>query len=236
MKHSIIISLVVLFTFYTQDAKAGGLGGLGFKAGFGIVTIAQDEQNNNQIGNHFRLGALMGVSYEIATQGFFALELEAQYQLKGTRDEISFGNIASGDIRTAVHYINFPVLAKFYIKDLFNFNAGAYVGVATAGKVNYTANTGIFPDAEYKIFSDDFRKLDPQNDDYLNRLDLGIMVGFEFVSKKGIGAGMRGSVGLTDVTNDNYQALGGDLLLNGSGYARTGDLSIFAIFRLGDKK
>lgn len=235
MERNIVIVLALLSGFFIQNANAGGLGGPGIKAGLGIVTIAQDGQGNNEFGNHFRLGALIGVSYEIATEGFFALELEAQYQLKGTRDDVSFGNLVSGELKTAVHYINFPVVAKFYIGDLFNFNAGAYIGVAAGGKVKYTAQTGIFPDTEFKIFGDDLSAADPQNDDYLNRIDAGIIVGFEFVSQKGIGVGMRGSVGLTDATNNNYQILGGDFLLNGGGYARTADLSVFAVFRMGKK-
>jgi hypothetical protein len=69
---------------------------------------------------------------------------------------------------------------------------------------------------------------DPQGDSYLNRLDAGVHFGAEFVSTKGMGVGSRAYIGLADITNDKH--------LLGGGNARTAEISVYAIFRLGVNK
>ena len=113
---------------------------------------------------------------------------------------------------------------KFYIGDVFNIHFGGYVGVAVAGTRNLVGDGLITTETKLDLFSEDLQDFD--GDDYLNRLDGGVHFGVEFVGTKGFGVGSRAYVGLADITNDKHDFLG-------SGKARTSEVSVYAIIRIG---
>ena len=209
-----------------NNAYAGGTGGIGIKVGPNISTVGTEDEDFSEAKNRFGLGATMGLGYELATQGFFAFEIEALYELKGYKQDIIILDTEIGQAHTLIHYLKFPASMKFYIGDLFNIHVGGFVGAAVGGKILLEGEVTNLPNINdsYDLFGS---TIDPQGDDYVNRLDGGVHVGFEFVSQKGFGAGARGYLGLTDITNDEH-IWGGDI-------ARTGEISLYAIFRLGGK-
>ncbi|MEZ5007071.1 MAG: outer membrane beta-barrel protein [Chitinophagales bacterium] len=221
MKKTIILLTITLLSLVGfQKSYAGGLGGLGLKGGMNFSTIGLENENFQDARNRFRIGGTAGLSYEIATDGTFAFEIEALYSLRGQRQKFeSLGNEVT--VKDYIHYAYFPASFKFYIGDVFNVHFGGYAGVAIAGK-RKIEGSGFF-DGEGNLFGDDIKNLDPQGDDYINRLDGGIHFGAEFISAKGIGVGSRGSIGLADITNDEH--------ILGNGTARTGEISIYMIFR-----
>ena len=217
-KNIIILTITLLSLVGYQKSYAGGLGGLGLKGGLNLSTIGSGDEDFSDARNRFRLGGTAGIGYEIATDGTFAFEIEALYSLRGQRQKFEIlGNEAT--VKDYIHYVYFPASFKFYIGDVFNVHFGGYAGIAMAGK-RKIEGAGIIDDS-YSIFGDQAK--DAQGDEYVNRLDGGIHAGVEFIGEKGIGVGTRGSIGLADITNDKH--------ILGNGTARTGEISIYMIFR-----
>ncbi len=227
MRKSIIT--IIVFTIalcgFNNIATAGGTGGIGLKVGPNISTFGTSDEDFSEAKNRFGLGVTVGLGYEFATESFFAFELEALYELRGYKQDIEVLNTQIGIAHTFTHFLKFPATAKFYIGDVFNIHVGGFVGVAVGGKILLEGQITNVLDDEYDLFGS---TIDPQGDDYLNRLDGGIHLGFEFVSQKGFGAGARGYLGLADITNDAH--------VWGNGVARTGEISLYAIFRFGGTK
>jgi hypothetical protein len=219
---------LILITFF-QPAYAGGDGGIGIKGGLAISTLGNEDESFKDARARFRLGGTGGLSYEFATDGTFAFDVEMLYDLRGAKQKFSDSG-SEVVIKDYLHYINFPMSLKFYIGDVFNIHFGGYVGVAVAGKRKYegTINIGgttFTSDSEHDLFNDVLTDLDPQGDEYLKRFDGGILVGLEFIGEKGIGVGTRGYVGLADITNDDH--------FLGNKRSSTGEISVYAIFRIG---
>lgn len=210
-------------------ARAGGLGGPGFKGGLTIATLGNDDDGFGDSRARFRLGGTGGFSYEAATDGTFAFDMEFLYDLRGTRYRLEGvnGEVVASDL---LHYINFPMSFKFYIGDVFNIHFGGYVGVAVAGKRKLSGTVEIggvtfSGKTEHDLFDNTLADLDPEGDPYYNRFDGGIHLGLEFIGHKGFGVGARGSLGLADITNDDH--------ILGSDRVGTGEISIYAIIRFG---
>lgn len=217
-------ALLLSFIGFQSQSFAGGAGGFGIKGGLAISTIGTANEDFSAARNRFRLGGTGGFSYEVATPGTFAFEVDVLYDLRGTKQEFNNG-LGEGTVKDYVHYVNVPLSMKFYIGDVFNVHFGGYAGVAVAGarkiKGEDLFNNPI--DQKSTLFTED-----PQGDKYLNRLDGGLHFGAEFVSTKGMGVGSRAYIGLADITNDKH--------LLGGGNARTAEVSVYAIFRIGANK
>lgn len=221
--------ILILLSISAGPALAGGLGGPGLKGGLAIATLGTNDESFADAKAKFRLGGTGGFSYEAATQGTFAFDIEFMYDMRGARYRLegANGKVVASDL---LHYINFPMSFKFYIGDVFNIHFGGYLGAAVAGKrkisgavdiggVTFTGNT------EHDLFDNTLANLDPEGDQYYNRLDGGLHLGFEFIGKKGFGVGTRGSLGLVDITNDDH--------IIGNDGVGTGEISIYAIVRFG---
>lgn len=224
MKNSFKNLLAIAFVFSSFTVFAGGKGGFGVKGGLAISTIGLETESAGNQKNRMRLGGTGGISYEVATEKSFAFDVEAIYDLRGTKEEKN-GGIT---YKNYVHYLSMPLSFKFYIGDVFNVNFGGYAGYAIGGKIKGEADSPL-GEAALKLFLGEDMQIpykdldDSQGDEYLNKLDAGIHAGLEFVSKKGIGVGGRFSKGLVDITNDDH-VLGGNNSL-------TTELSIYGIFR-----
>ncbi|MCP4123372.1 MAG: PorT family protein [Bacteroidetes bacterium] len=227
-KHFFVITamMIVLSCIVTDRAYAGGIGGPGIKAGMNITTLGNQDEDFSNARARFRLGGTGGFSYEWATPGTFAFDVEAMYSLRGARHKFENGGVELV-AKDYLHYINFPMSLKFYIGDVFNVHFGGYVGVAVAGKRKIEGEIdigGIHFDEDVNMFSEDMQ--DFRGNDYMNRLDGGVHAGAEFVGEKGIGVGARASIGLADITNDDH--------ILGDERASTAEISIYAIFRIGN--
>lgn len=229
MRKTIILTIAVLVGMvgFQSSAMAGGAGGFGIKGGLAISTIGTGDEDFSSAKNRFRLGGTGGFSYELATEGTFAFEVDLLYDLRGQKQE--FDNfLGEGTVKDYLHYLNLPLSMKFYIGDVFNLHFGGYVGAAIAGTRNIDGEDLLGNTIETKtdLFSAD--QQDAQGDDYLNRIDGGIHFGAEFVSTSGFGVGSRAYIGLADITNDAHQF--------GNGAARTAEVSVYAIIRIGSNK
>lgn len=191
--------VLILFAFALPlTVSAGDSGGLGIKAGANFTKngfIAGDTK--------FQPGMTFGLTYEKRAIKVFGFEIGAHYNWKRSKstdfvvDSISFENFTTG-----FHYVEVPVVFKFYIFEWFNVNAGAYVSYLIAAKAEGVDNFGV--SNIWNLISDgDFR--DENGDAFLNRLDFGIHFGAEFVTRSGFGFGARYSQGFGDVTNNSFE-------------------------------
>jgi hypothetical protein len=224
MKTRILTSILLIVGLSIFNSHAGGAGGFGIKAGLNASTIALENESASEQKKKFRYGAMGGFSYEIATPKFFAVDIELLYSLIG--NNLKYENpLGEGRITTYFHYVNLPVLAKFYIGDIFNLYAGGFVGVAAGGKFKNEFNPIIGAKTEVKEDLFDKKLRDADDNDLFNRVNAGLLFGLEVVSRKGNGAGLRLTQGLTSVNNTNH-ALSPEK-------SRTSEISIYTVLRLG---
>lgn len=67
-----------------------------------------------------QFGAHAGVTYLTMQNNWLGIQAEAQYSLQGAK--IERGHLL-------LHYLNVPVVAKFFVDPLVSFQAGAYAGL-----------------------------------------------------------------------------------------------------------
>lgn len=217
-----IIALIILCNgnLKAQDKNQGGFG---IKGGVTVSTVALKNESASDQKNKFRFGGTAGFGYEIRAKKFFAFEIEAMYDLRGTKEEFRlFGN--SVVRKNYLHYISIPANLKFYFGHNFNIHFGGYIAPLIAGKVKFVARNNsndIVVENSYSITGDEAK--DPEGDEFLKRFDAGLQFGLEFVSNKGMGVGARFSKGLLDVTNDQH--------FSGNGYSTTTEISLYIIYR-----
>lgn len=229
LKFSIILlfltSIWTLGFSQTEPDSKSGKGGFGIKGGPTFSTIGFDNEDARTQKNRFRVGGMAGFSYEAATEGSFAFEIDFLYDLRGTKQDAELPNGNELEIKNYLHYAHFPASFKFYIGDNFNIHFGGYASGLMAGKAKETiwSSSGEFvQSSDYSLTNDNAQ--DVSGNDYLKRVDAGVHGGIEFISNGGFGVGGRFSKGLVDITNDDH--------VFGSGNARTSEVSIYFIFRL----
>lgn len=228
-KSNLTVCLLVILLACSGTAYAGGAGGFGLKGGLAISTLGTDDESFKDARARFRLGGTGGFSYEIASEGSVAFDMELLYDLRGSKQKFESGG-ADVVVKDFLHYLNVPLSLKFYIGDVFNIHFGGYFGVAVAGVRKIDGDLtlgGVMFEGESKtdLFGDGIKNIDPEKDDYLSRFDGGLHVGVEFVSESGFGVGGRGYIGLADITNDDH--------ILGNRKASTAEISIYAIIRFG---
>ncbi len=221
-----IICLIFIFGFTTAKAQTDKThGGFGVKGGLTFSTIGFNNEDASSHKNRFRVGGTAGISYEIPTDGFFTFEIDALYDLRGTKEEATLPGGNEITQKNYLHYISFPASFKFYIGDNFNVNFGGYGAALAGGKARYTLrseNGEVVNNKDFKLTGE--KAEDINGNTYLKRYDAGLNFGIEFVSDKGIGVGSRFSKGLVDITNDDH--------LIGNGNATTTEVNLYMIFRL----
>lgn len=224
---TLAICLVFLFGFTTAKAQSGEKtkGGFGVKGGVALSTIGFNNEDASEHKNRFRVGGTAGLSYEVPSAGFFAFEIDALYDLRGTKEEATL--LGGNEIvqKNYLHYISFPASFKFYIGDNFNLNFGPYAAALAGGKAQYTLYSPSGEVVEEKDFKLTGQKAEDINGNtYLKKFDAGLHFGLEFISDSGIGVGSSFSKGLVDITHDDH--------IIGNGNATTTELNIYMLFRL----
>jgi hypothetical protein len=226
--------LMILFGFNTLSAQDDYTysstddethGGFGIKGGLAISTIGFNFEDAETHKNRFRLGGTGGFGYETKSSGVFGFEIEALYDLRGTKEVYDLAGGNKVVQKNYLHYIQVPASFKFYIGNNFNINVGPYGAVLVGGKTKYTLfdiNDEILESDSYKITGEEAQ--DGAGNDYLNKFDFGLQAGLEFVSDGGVGVGSKFSKGLADITNDDH--------LLGGKYASTTEISVYMFFRL----
>jgi hypothetical protein len=209
IRNLFLAAMVVVTTGAAVHAQDGEKkeGGFGFKGGIGLSTLnfGNENQSYDDYRNAMKLGGMLGVTYEARIGKSFAIDVEALFANKGSQQKGSIGPI-DYTLKNNIFTVDVPVSAKFYIGNNFNIYAGPYFSYIVGGRLKTISEVnGKKDESESKdYFSKDFTNLDPQGDAPLNRFDMGLNAGVEFVSNGGFGVGARFQQGFMDLTNDDY--------------------------------
>ena len=187
----------------TADAQSDrdNNGGFGIKGGVGISTISFGDPKNITDGedgdfefrnndNKWKIGGLVGISYEARIGSVFGIDIEALIVNKGVKRVLEYDALGKEGKLTMtgnLFTLDVPVSAKFYFGDNFNINAGPYFSYVIAGKAKSKNvwNGETQSDESNNWYGDDYKDRDGELP--LKRFDVGANIGLEFVSNGGIG-------------------------------------------------
>lgn len=186
MKKGLLTAFAVLTFGLTQaqDVK------FGTKVGLNISNLTGDiEDANSKIGFH------IGGFAEIKVSDMFSLQPEILYSTQGTKSEQNYSDISGGfklDLTQNLSYLNIPVMAKLYVVEKFYIEAGPQVGFLLNAEQKAKA-TGSY-------FGQPFNQSQTvDNKDDLNSTDFAVNFGLGINLTKNFGAGLRYSLGLSDI-------------------------------------
>ena len=183
----------------------------------GITINTMDYRNNTADKRGAKVGGMAGFSFEHRFKHVAAFEIQALYVNKGTQS-VTDNALFKTTNRLNLHSVEFPVLVKFYLgkRKIFNINVGGFASYSfytqfTARGKNKINNEEINNKSK-NLTSNSNNPKDASGQKLLRPYDAGIVAGFEFVSKIGLGAGARVSQGFIDFTNPKFN---GPVLLDG---------------------
>lgn len=163
MKKLFIITMsLVAFTLQAQDVTFGAKAGLNFASMTGDDTDGLDG----------RTSLHLGLTAEIEMSDTFSIQPELLYSGQGYT--------ADGDVTGKVDYINIPVMAKFYVGESFNLEAGPQIGFLASAKADVDGESVDIKDS-------------------LKSTDFALNLGAGYKLDSGLNFGLRYSMGLTDV-------------------------------------
>jgi opacity protein-like surface antigen len=146
----------------------------GIKGGVNFSTFIGDVEDTDS-----RVGYQVGTFAEIKISEKFAVQPELLYSSLGAKTDIE------GTTLTAMNdYIVVPVMAKFYVAEAFSLEAGPQVGFLVSAK--------------FKAEGD---SIDVK--EFYNSTDFGLNFGVGYDFTEAISAGVRYSLGLTNIVKDS---------------------------------
>lgn len=149
----------------------------GAKAGVNFSTFSGDVENADG-----KVGFQVGGFAEIKISEKFFIQPELMYTTLGTKgDEMGITFTQTAD------YIVLPVMAKFYVADGFSLEAGPQIGFLVGAKI---------------------KALDESIDakELFNSTDFGLNVGAGYDFTENISAGLRYTLGLSNIAKDSGDA------------------------------
>ena len=153
---------------------------IGVKGGINISNFGGDVVDNKmKLGLH--LGAF--VNFNVIDQLYIQPEL--LYSLQGARFENSSFNL---DYNENLHYVNIPVVARYFLTENISVHCGPYVGILIAGNAKGTY-FGTEIDEDIK----DHRSI--------KTLDFGAVIGVAYQLVNRVNIGARLQLGLANIAD-----------------------------------
>lgn len=169
-----MIAVLSLGFANAQDAKFGVKGGLNIAN----LNFSGDgaPSTSSLVGFH------VGGFAEIKVSDKFFIQPELLYSTQGAKFKISDSGVTLNSFKLG--YINLPVMAKYYVADKFNLEAGPQIGFLTSAKANASGSgTNVDVDVKKGFESIDF--------------GLNFGAGYDFTEK--LSAGFRYNLGLANI-------------------------------------
>ena len=177
MKKIILIPILAIFCF-TVNAQDKSIKksdiSFGLKGGLNFAMITGDDTD----GLDGRIAFHIGVVNEIPISDKFSFQPEILYSSQG--DKMSIDDI---DIDFNFDYLNFPMLAKYYVAEGFSLEAGPQIGILLSSKVE---GGGASIDLK----------------DVMKGIDFGLDFGLGYKFKNGINFAARYNLGLSNIVED----------------------------------
>ena len=129
----IILTIAAVFAFgvaNAQDMKFGVKGGLNFS------NLTSSEGSNGLTSFH------LGGFAEFKVSEKFAVQPELLYSMQGAGYD-------GGDLN--LNYINIPIMAKFYVAEKFNIQAGPQIGFLMSAKADGTDVKDLFKTTDFGL-------------------------------------------------------------------------------------
>lgn len=174
----------------------------GIKGGLNLSTITIEGANDNNIIPGFHAGLF--ANYMITEH--VAIKPEVHYSTKGVKtvydQEILGFDVADGETKLNLGYVDVPVYVAYYLSEDFNFHLGPYAG--------FLLSNSLQTDAEILDFIqvNDAEEIDGT---YFNSLDFGVSLGLGFAVEP-VMMGFNYNLGLKPVANqdESMESLLGD--------------------------
>lgn len=184
-----------LTNFYAQDFNFGA------KTGLNFASIGGDESEDWDGKTGFHVGLVA----ELMLADRLALQPEIIYSSQGAKGEGSDsfeGEEESYEVDLKLNYINFPLLAKYYIKEGLSLEAGPQVGFLLSADYDYTETYSFEGETETFSGSEDIK-------DEMNSIDLAVAAGLGYKLDMGLFFNARYNLGVSNIyssedSNDDY--------------------------------
>lgn len=164
----------------------------GIKGGLNLSTLTIEDADDNNIIPGFHAGIF--AKYMVSDN--VAIKPEVLYSTKGVKtvyDQEFLGfDIADGETRLNLGYIDIPVYVAYYLAEDFNFHIGPYAGILLNNQLETEAEILDF------IQVDNAEEIDGA---YFNTLDYGVSLGLGF-SVDPVMMGFNYNLGLRQVVNE----------------------------------
>jgi opacity protein-like surface antigen len=183
MKKIIMTAVVVMAFAFTnaQEVK------FGIKGAVSLSTQTGDVENASS-----KVGFQAGAFAEIKITDKFSIQPEVLYSAQGVKEKGDFeynNNVYPAELNTKLGYINVPVMAKYYVAEKFNLEAGPQIGILVSAKGEAT----ILGHSEEGDIKDNYKTID---------LGLNLGAGYDFTEN--LSAGLRYTLGLSNVAGDDF--------------------------------
>ena len=182
----------------------------GVKGGFNMSNFLSD--NDEATDENILYGFNAGVYATLPISDFVAIQPEILFTTRGSKLEYN-SDIASGDAKFKLNYIEVPLLVRVNITKNFNLQAGGYASYLVSSKVTGEGTV-------------DFEE--PVDTDDLNKFDAGIAAGVG-VDFSPISIGVRYNYGLTKVGKERSDGFGGTYTFPD---AKNSNLSVYLSYKL----
>ena len=179
-KNLLLILCAFIISFTAAQAQETEFG---LKAGINSSNFGGDGDSQTRLGFHFGPYVSIGITEQ------FALQPELLYSTQGA--EVSS---VGGSRNDNLSYINLPVMAKVYVANGFNIQAGPYIGVLLDFESETSGSTA-GATVDYKGF------------------DYGVGLGLAYEFDGGFNFGGRYNIGLAEI--NEVETVGGGVVIEG---------------------
>lgn len=186
MKKSILIVILTIgfsSLMFAQSVEKG------IKGGLNLASLSVDDNNDKNL----KAGLHAGFFAKFPLTNALAIQPELLYSAKGIKINYDESNIADGESKFNMNYIDVPVKLVFNLSDDFAFHLGPYF--------SYLLNANVNTDADVL----DFWEIDSEDEldrDRFNTFDYGLIGGLEF-DLEPVFLGFSYNLGLNQIAKDD---------------------------------
>ena len=163
----IILTVAAVFAFGFANAQDGDGAKFGIKAGLNMSNFSGDGEWDGKTG--FYIGGLV----DLAISENFHIQPELLYSMEGA--EVDMGEFGTADY--GVSYLRIPVMAKYYVMEGLNLQAGPQIAFKMGTAEDYA-------------------------DEAIKSMDFGVGVGAAYELPIGLFFDLRYNLGLSNISED----------------------------------
>jgi hypothetical protein len=183
----VLLAATAIFTFGLATAQDISYGA---KAGLNMSTLTGDVEDAKSI-----FGFHVGGFVEIKISEKFAIQPELLYSTQGAKSEFQEdfeGTLVKVSETLNLGYLNIPIMAKYYVSEKFNIQAGPQIGLNLSAKAKAEASFDGVSFSETVDIKDE-----------VEALDLGFNFGLGYNISEKLFLEGRYNIGLSNISKDS---------------------------------